>query len=185
MKIGMSGAGGTGKSTTAVMLTEKLGLPLRPSPSRSVFAKLGITAEDDQNGMDFDLRWQLQTGIHYAIQDQIAEYSNGVYDRTTLDNFFYLISRCPETDAEDIEEFEKQMVAALRSFDLLLYFPTYKGWCYNTDGMRTASVANKMVADYCMQQLIMKHKLPYVFVPDGTPEYRLKYVIDTINNGRD
>lgn len=162
MKIAFCGAGGTGKSTTAKLVAEATGLPLIPSPSRMCFLKHGVATEDEQNDMTPEARYRLQFDIFHAIKDLYTEHKDGVFDRTLLDNFNYLMFRCHDIVQQDEIEFCDDVTHySLMDPDVkLFYFPLYN-WKIEEDGMRTMKPAPRFMADYCIRGYLDKYKIPH------------------------
>lgn len=173
MKIGFCGAGGTGKSTTAKMLQETTGYPLRISPSRAVFALHGCTTEDQQNLLSPEGRYAIQRDIFSRISEQVQEFGDGIFERTPIDNFFYLLFRCHDIATEhDIETMYLSMTRNMRTFDLVVYFPLYN-WKPEADGMRTQLPAARLLTDICIGDLIKRCEITPCTMPNTSPNDRL------------
>lgn len=173
MKIGFCGAGGTGKSTTAKMLQEATGYPLRISPSRAVFALHGCTTEDQQALLSPEGRYDIQREIFARISAQVQENGDGIFERTPIDNFFYLLFRCHDIATEhDIRTMHQSMVRNMLTFDLIVFFPLYD-WKPKADGMRTQSLAARMLTDMGIGDLIKRCGISPAIMPNTSPDDRL------------
>lgn len=177
MKIGFVGAGGTGKSTTAKLLAERLKLPLIESPSRGVFKKHGVTTEDAQNAMTAEQRYALQEDIFKAIDQQASTIHEGVFERTPLDNFYYLLFRCHDSvKLENIKFMAQRTVEGLLSYHKVVYFPIYWNWPDIGDGMRTSHPAPRILCDYFVRGFLVKNNIQYLAMQDYSPDNRVDYI---------
>lgn len=177
MRIGFCGAGGTGKSTTAKLLAQEIGMPLVPSPSRSCFKKHGVKTEDDQNAMSPEQRYSLQYDIFHAIGILYMEHETGIFDRTLLDNFNYLMHRCHDIVQKDTLDYMEQttMLSLMDPNTKVFFFPLYD-WKIESDGMRTQQVAPRVSADLVIRGFLDKHKIPYWHVGNITVEKRVEHI---------
>jgi hypothetical protein len=183
MKVGMCGAGGTGKSTIAEELALRLTIPLIKSPSRACFEKRGVKTEDDQLSMSSTGRYLLQMDIFEAITKQVKEHKVGLFERTQLDNFFYMLHRCHDiATRKEIEEARELTIQGLQTFDAILFFPLYD-WPDPTDGMRTIKYGGRLLAHHFMGNFLLRH-VPEVrrIVPllNQPPTERINWVIDRL-----
>jgi len=125
MKIGFTGAGGTGKTTTLNILSEMYpDIPVLPSNTRSVYNKWNIT-EVDQETMTFQDKLRLQEDI-YAVRVEAENKCDRGFlsDRTILDNFCYQQVRCYEAmDHPMFMEKRKLIKENMRQYDFICYFP--------------------------------------------------------------
>lgn len=173
MKIGFCGAGGTGKSTTAKMLQAATGYQLHKSPSRAVFELHGCPTEDQQAQLSAEGRYAIQREIFARISTQVQSNPIGIFERTPIDNFFYLLFRCHDIATEhDIRTMHQSMVRNMLTFDMLVFFPLYD-WKPEDDGMRTQSLAVRMLTDMGIGDLIKRCGITPFIMPNTSPDDRL------------
>ena len=87
IRLGFTGASGTGKTTLATYAADLLGLPQNPVGSRSVAAAMGFTNPYDVDRAGRRAEFQLR-----LLAEKVAwerEHDAFVTDRTTLDNLVY------------------------------------------------------------------------------------------------
>mgnify|MGYP001558193121 CR=1 FL=1 len=157
MKIALTGAGGTGKTTLAKYISEKWGLPYAGSVSREVFAELGIANELAQQNMTKADILKLQWAIYERRKQNLEKMPAFVTDRLALDNYVYALRRCGEAlDEPTRRRWEEGMVEDLYAADLVLYCPV---GLFETsdDGMRQTDVAHQRLIDAAIYGMLCKH----------------------------
>lgn len=182
MKIGLCGAGGTGKSTLAQHLSLLSHLPLMLSPSRECFAKHGVRAEDDQRKLSPEKRMLLQLDIFGAITRQSRENDIGIFDRTNLDNLFYGYFQCNDVILDsEVEDMYTTTVKELRKFDLIVFCPIY-AWANKAadDGMRTRSFASRMIMSKFVKGFLISEGIDHISATNHSPQARAEIVNDLI-----
>lgn len=185
MRIGFTGAGGTGKSTTLAIVVRMLeafgmGVPVLGSVTRSVFQRRGLT-EADQESMSPEDRLNLQMEIF--SERRAAEKAIGgafISDRTLVDHFAYCLFRNYAVIGDvDHTALLDEAVESAASYDALFYFPI--SFTPPADGLRQAGVAY----NYCIDAIISKviDGVDGVMrVPDGTPLQRATAVFERIRD---
>jgi hypothetical protein len=135
LRIGFTGAGGTGKTTTAKYISEKLNLPTFPSASRQVYEAEGLT-EDKVLAMSGEERLELQTRI-FAKKLELDQAHEFVTDRTILDHFAYCLAYCaPYMTNELFNKYEAMTrTHLLGAYTHIFYFP-WGVWQAEGDGVR-------------------------------------------------
>jgi hypothetical protein len=136
MLIGFCGTGGTGKTTTAKLVAEKLGhadpvqsaWKVSPSQARAVLQKWGIT-EAEQKALEpkDTLKLQMEIWQAKADFDEQASGEKGVHyvcDRTPIDNWAYMLYRCGPAVTEEIYfRLTKRTAAAMLRYAAIYLFP--------------------------------------------------------------
>lgn len=159
VRIGFTGAGGTGKSTLAQYISEKWGLPFHPSVSRQVFKEMGIECEADQNGASPALLYKLQMKIFQRKCEQDKNVRHGVLDRTLLDHFVYSCFRCFEIlTAEEVNALEQLVIENLTQYNAIFYCP-FGQFTPPPDGMRDTRPAYHNIIDLAVRGFLQKHPI--------------------------
>lgn len=174
------GAGGTGKTTSADFLAERLELPQPQSASRTIYERDGLT---EAKVLDMDAEEQLILQTHIFAQkvwnDQ--EYSY-VTDRTILDHYAYCLAYCgAHMNSDTFREYEEQTrTLMLSTYSHIFYFP-WGYWHAADDGVRSASEAWQSQIDALLVGYIMRWNLPVIEVPQTLGEdYRNNFLFSKI-----
>lgn len=157
MKIALTGAGGTGKTTLAKHIAEKWGVPYVGSVSREVMAEFGIANEEAQATMTEADIFTFQVEIWKRRKRNLEKTAAFVTDRLALDNYVYSLRRSGKAlDAPTRRQWEEDMVQDLYSMDLVLYCPAGL-FATADDGMRQTDVAHQHLIDAAIYGLLCKH----------------------------
>ena len=178
VKVGFTGAGGTGKTTTAVALAKELGVQMMKSASRTAYEQLKIT-EADCLKMDDKAKWELQGkifGLKQTMDDNSFEF---IADRTLLDHWAYCLMYCaPFISEPEFHQFENNVRKHMKStYTHLFYFP----WGYWTpeteDGVRQVAPGWQSAIDAIIVGYCVRWNLPAIQVPQlNGPEFRQDFV---------
>lgn len=87
MRIAISGASGTGKTTIAKVIAERFNIPLNPVGARSVSAGMGLDNPYDVDRLG--LRVEFQGRLFQQKRDWEAQHEHFVTDRSYFDNLVY------------------------------------------------------------------------------------------------
>lgn len=161
MNIYMSGAHGTGKSTTAKIITEKARFGLLPSASRRSPYEQGTFDHQDY--------------VMNQVYKRCAMYDETVHERTPFDVYAYTISMHVEALVEKHRMKIDAFARAIRQQgNTLFYFPIT--FPLKADGIRPDEMVQREV-DSIMQYHIERTGIPRIFVPEGTPEERADFIL--------
>jgi hypothetical protein len=185
-KIGFTGAGGTGKTTSAIEVAKALSLPLLQSASRMVYEKNGLT-EDKVRLMSSEEKWELQSDI---FDEKIKADDQGysfVADRTLLDHYAYCLMYCGDSMRNsDFYEYENKVRKHMKStYHKIFYFPVgyFKP---EEDGVRSNVVAWQSAIDAVIVGYILRWNVPIIEVPQTKGvSGRNKFILDRINPKRE
>ncbi|MEW6226510.1 MAG: ATP-binding protein [Bacillota bacterium] len=121
MRIAITGAHGTGKTTLARALSEKLGLPLISEQARLVAGEMEIkTCEELLRNPKLAREFQERV-LEKQINAQLAHPQGFISDRCTLDCIAYWNLYLGDGDAG--RYFFKARLHAFRKLDLVVYVP--------------------------------------------------------------
>lgn len=175
MRIGFTGAGGTGKTTTAKIVAERLGIPFLPSVSRGVFAQFGLT-ESSQNDMTPAQLLELQSAIFEAFREQESQYEQYVADRTLLDHLVYCLYRCNRAIThEKLSDMRFSVHDHMARLDVVVYTPL---GCVRPeqDGFREFNEAYNYLIDAAIRGLALFYDHVFTLTA-GTPQQRAERVV--------
>lgn len=184
MKVGFSGAGGTGKSVTLNLVSPQLKLPVLKSTNREVFKRHNIS-EIDQESMTATQRWELQQEIFANRIHAEGKYSTSgfISDRTILDNYVYSLVRCYlAMTNEDLDRIEKIVSKNTKEYSAIFFFPM-GGFDLEDDGLRQNNktlgrLIEQTIRGTLLSGIIDKERVH--MVPSGTPEYRAEFIINKL-----
>lgn len=121
MRIAVSGAQGTGKTTLAGRLAEELRLPLIPECSRQVAQRLGIEHLSQLSVDGFASFGKLCMESQLELEQK---HSSFVSDRCTLDNAVYWLKWLSEVrPTEETESLVNRARGNMANYDYLFYLP--------------------------------------------------------------
>lgn len=169
MNIYMSGAHGTGKSTTARILAEKAGLSLIPSASRMSPYQHGSIEHQDY------------------VMDQVfkrcSTWDGVIHERTPFDVYAYTRDYAMGGTLTDLPRHSMKVEAFARIMiqreDILFYFPIT--FPLVDDGVRPNAYIQKEV-DHTMSQMIDRFNVTCVTVPKGSPEERADFILKELSH---
>lgn len=162
MNIYMSGAHGTGKTTTAKIITEKTGMTVLPSASRNSPYEQGTY---DHQDYVMDQVWK-----------RCLRHDNTIHERTPFDVYAYTNAMHVEAL---VEKHRMKIDAFARSIkqrgESLFYFPiTFE---LHLDEFRPDEMM-QLTVDSIMRHHIERTEIPCIFIPDGTPEERANFILE-------
>jgi len=157
MKIALTGAGGTGKTTLARYLSDKWGIPYLGGVGREVMEEMGVQGEPAQELMSKESLLILQYKIFERLQAKRKQTTSYVTDRCILDNFVYALRHCGTViNPNLLKEWREIALADLYANDLVFYAPT--GLIpVERDGVRIDSEAHQELIDSSIFGLLCKH----------------------------
>lgn len=188
MIVLFTGAGGTGKTTLASLVSERYDVPLLRSPAREVQRSFGVNHEDDQASLGPRALGILQAKItegYWNAENKARADSKGyVSDRAVSDQLSYRILKgaADMTDAEldtYLERVEEQFVAA----DLVVHCPT--GVFEPTpDGVRSEDFLQRSLFDIIDRGVIdlFRHKINVVSMSVGPVDVRVQHIHTALLN---
>jgi len=180
-RVGCTGAGGTGKTTTAMFLAETFDMTIIPSASRAVYTELELN-EDQVLALDAESRWSLQLKIFdkkIQLDDNTPSF---VADRTLLDHWAYCLMYCAGSMENDMFKHYENLVRKhmLSSYTVLFHFP-WGHWLPESDGVRSDKLAWQSSIDAVIGGYCFRWNLPVISLPqDQDADYRngyAKYVV--------
>lgn len=180
LRIGFTGAGGTGKTTTATYIAQALNLATFPSASRQVYTAEGLT-EDKVLAMTGQEKLDLQTRI-FGKKAEIDMAHEFVTDRTILDHFAYCLAYCaPHMSNELFNKYEALTRTHLMGcYTHVFYFP-WGVWHAEGDGVRQDLQSWQSQIDAIILGYLGRWNVPAYIVPQHQgADKRNQFVLDTI-----
>lgn len=178
MKVGFTGAQGTGKTTIAKALCEATGWEfVKSSSAEAVEAGYKINRDADPIS-------QLVTTVSRISNEYAAEKShrNVVLDRTLIDSLAYTGYQFDKVwDWDQKTGFyylnsynlvEKQM----REYDHVFYCPIYWQPELRDDGLRDDDAKYQEHIDYYIRWYLSTMEVPHTEMPSGSVAHRLDFV---------
>lgn len=168
MNIYMSGAHGTGKSTTARFIAEKTGLSLAPSASRMSPYKHGSIEHQDY--------------VMDQVYKRCATWDGVIHERTPFDVYAYTKDYA-DSSGDALVRHEMKVNAFARNIsergDVLFYFPI--AFPLVDDGVRPDDRMQEKV-DKTISQMIVTCGVKYIEIPNGSPEERADFILEELNH---
>lgn len=149
MRIALTGASGTGKTTLAQHISEAHGLPINPVGSRSVSKAMGFDSPYDVDRAG--KRAEFQRRLLIEKLEWESAHESFVADRTPLDNLAYTIMHDVNTiDAAMLDA----AVHAMRRYDHVVYCPVRVFCNPGDDPARMTSTTYHKVYDAILRGLM-------------------------------
>lgn len=166
LRIAVSGAQGTGKTTLARALAERLRLPLLSEVARTVAREMGI-ARDEPIKPELAMRFQLAIAWRQLNKERRLWRSGFVADRSIVDQVSYLLLKAAayynETgEISTVYDILRRTILRAERYSLVVIVPTGDGPIYD-DGFRSV--------DWHYQQII--HELISAHVKAWCPRYHV------------
>jgi AAA domain len=153
MRIGISGAGATGKSTVMQMVAAELGIPMLPSVVRGVFARHGLNEKDQLNMLPSEA-WELQREIFEARIAAEHATPNFISDRTLVDHMAYCLFRASGAIPDEASDsYMAIMHESLKTYDAVFFLSPIATITRKRDGFRQNGKAYEIAMDILMRGL--------------------------------
>ena len=145
MKIALTGASSTGKTTVAKLLADKLKIPFVGSTARSIAERVKLQPEQINNRDEFIL---FQKRV---IEEKLLEessYDSFITDRAYIDSIVYTLKLSMLLDSDDINflrVYEKECIAKTHNYDILIKVPAVLP--VKSDNVRKTNECVNMLVD--------------------------------------
>lgn len=183
IKIGMTGAHGTGKTSMAEAMQKVAfkNFALVPSTARQI-KEYGYPINREATELS-----QLLVPLLRIIDEAEAStnehnrfYKQGIIsDRTLIDSLAYTMYQTAHVweHGEMIEHVTFRLAKMhMRTYNVLLYFPIY--WDNVDDGVRDPDEAYRREIDLNVKSVLELLDIEYLTVPDVSPEERSAWLVD-------
>lgn len=163
MNIYMTGASGTGKTTTANMLSEHYNLPVYPSITRNSPWPMGSVDH--------------QVYIRNIMYNLTQTQDNTIFDRCPIDIIGY------DVGYKMKREFQRSMSLAdawIREKPIILYFPYF--WEPEDDGFRPTDETLARCVDGVISNYLWSREVEFLYMPNMSPRERLDLAVDYIDS---
>lgn len=119
IRLAFAGASGTGKTTTAQLISKKFNMPINPVGSRYITDEMQLRSPYDVDA--FGLRQEFQTRLFNNKLEWERINNQFVTDRTHLDNLIYSIMHdCVKTVDKN---FINATINATKKYTHIVFFP--------------------------------------------------------------
>jgi predicted ATPase len=172
MIIGISGSGGSGKSTILTQL-EQLGLNvITRKTSRSILSDWGVSLEEINNDIELTLKFQQEIIERKYEDERLAVQDNQIWftERTYADlmSYFLITLGKNNTYTKQVSDYYKQCIAYQQSYHKVFYLKAGHFTPVH-DGVRGANIHFSRMVDLVMQdlteQMTVVDKLSVVHTP--------------------
>ena len=147
MRIAMSGAAGTGKTTLANFIHEKYGWPINPVGSRSVSQAMGFASPYDVDAAG--KRVEFQRRLFEEKREWETKHESFVTDRTHLDNLVYA-SMHGAAHSVELDEY----LEALNNYTMIFLCPIRSFHNIGTDPVRMKDTGYHVIYDLFLRGLV-------------------------------
>lgn len=180
LRIAFTGASGTGKTTTALLLSSDIGLPINPVGSRSVAASMNLSSPYDADA--FGLRAEFQKKLFLDKTNWEKENESFITDRTHLDNLVYSIMHdCVKTVGV---EYIEQTVLLTKQYTHIVFFPLDVFIKTDSDTARLNNIEYQKTYEYLLKMFYHsqgKQEFNMLILKSLSAEDRLKEIRHFIN----
>lgn len=182
MRVGFTGAQGTGKTTLLrAVENSDLGFTVVPSTAREA-VRAGFKLNRDADPLS-----QLVTTVsRVALEDELYRTTHKtIGDRTPLDSLAYTCYQMHnEWPGEKWKDYywnisKRLVVEHMHKYDHIFYFPAY--WKPKEDGVRDGDLTYQQNIDSIICGLLDTYGLEYHIMPRITTEERLAFLTKAVN----
>lgn len=166
MNIYFTGSHGTGKTTTAKLLSNRTAFGILPSVSRNSPYKPG-TVEHQGYVMD-------------KVSQRTMRHDQTIQDRTPIDVLAYTQMMNFESEyAHQLMRVDRFLRGIAHSGEPLFYFPIV--FPLQSDGVRPGKW-EQIEVDSLIRPLLNRLPVNFYTMPSGTPEERVDFILERIPN---
>lgn len=178
MRVGFSGAQGTGKTTLAkAMLKDPFfdGWAYVPSAARTAVEQ-GFKVNREADPLSQLLTTCARVTSEYKVSQQVV---NTVSDRTPLDSLAYTFYQYDNVwhdfDSTFYWDTSCDLVEmAMKEYDRVFYFPPY--WEPKEDGVRSGDRQYQMDIDKLVKRILQRLDIYCLTMPEGTNQDRIRFI---------
>jgi AAA domain-containing protein len=154
LRVALTGASGTGKSTLATFISETYGIPLNPVGSRTVSKAMGFDSPYDVDKAGKRAEFQRRLVLEKRAWEDAHE--SFVTDRCTLDNLVYtMFHDIHSVDAELLERIEQGHYR----YTHVIYCPVSAFCNPGGDPARVADMTYHKLYDQVIRGMIQNHQV--------------------------
>ncbi len=186
IRIGLTGAGGVGKTKTITMLREMYPemeqLATFPSASRLVYEANDLSEAKVAAEYTPEQKWELQLKIFETKVKMDDSHMQFMTDRTLLDHWAYCLMYCAADMPDNVfMQYEaltrKHMLGA---YSHIFYLP-WGYWEAKGDGVRQDKKAWQYMVDTLIMGRLISWGIPVIEAPQTQgPEFRAQFVYNTV-----
>ncbi len=184
LRIAFIGAHGTGKTTLAKVVSEKLNLPLI---AEGVREKMVYYKNEGYDKYDLDH----YGGVFQLFQDELLierlfeenEKVHFISDRSTIDNFAYYATNqiCKPLSEKTFKAYEYLCLSQSKKYSHLFLVPV--SFPAVADGVRETTYQSQIIIENFIRGFCEKNNIRYIEIDTNcnTVEERVKFVLDVVN----
>ena len=183
LRVGFTGAGGTGKTTSALFIANEFGIPVSKSASRIIYEAKEISEEDVRTTYSNEQKWELQKEILNIKIENDRGYTY-VADRTVLDHYAYGLSYCSGFLNNDQFTWFDEIIhnLMLSTYSHIFYFPWGFWTPDKSDGIRQDRMSWQSQIDAIIVGYLHRWGIPAIIVPqmegiEGRNEFIKKTIL--------
>lgn len=156
MRVIITGAGGTGVREVAREVSRIFGLTLLDSPTRRVYADLGIQTEREQQEADAETLTKALRGIFNEAEEDFSSSRDAVQVHSLLDHLAYRLLRARGTLTDtELDDLEHRTLNSVASADVVVFCPI--GVIeVEQDGVRLSDRPDRTAADALIRGYIRR-----------------------------
>lgn len=159
-RIAFAGASGTGKTTLARHVADRLLLPLAPSAARAAAAEMGLASpyDSDVQGSRTELQRRI---VHKRIAWQQEHADGFVSDRSSYDDLAYTLIHCGEPlYAECLTPVFNQDQILQPTYTVVVFCPMASFFSLGSDPARNPDLAYHREFERLLLTLLDKARVP-------------------------
>jgi hypothetical protein len=181
IRIGISGASGTGKSTLARFISDTYGIPMNPIGSRSTANEMGFESPYDVDKAG--RREEFQRRLQASKIAWETSHESFVTDRTTLDELVYTTFHDVKTACS--ASYYDAAIQHMRRYDIVFYCPADSFINLDGDPKRLDDIRYQKNFDRCLHGHLLSAAPAWFYEFDSSMlkrrEEQIAHAIDLFN----
>lgn len=178
MRIAFCGASGTGKTTIAKVVSQRLNLPLNPVGSRSVASEMGYESPYDVDA--FGRRSEFQHKLFKFKKEWEYKNKSFVTDRTHIDNLAYsIVHDCVGTVTP---EFIEDVLRNSLNYTHIFLFPVSSFLKTEQDKSRLHDINYHLVYEWILKMILDQTGIQYKILEEIYIDKRVEEILKCVKS---